>query len=217
MSCVPFAFPFFWDRFDLQIMTSSSDGTSPSLIAAAKNQDSAAWSRLVNVYSPLVFSWCHKFGCDLHTSQDISQETFLSASRAISGLRADGTVGTFRRWLWTITRNKLIDHYRRSNPACDAAGGSSAQRNLAMISVDSKISEADPSSPDMIQSVVMRAMEYVRTEFRESSWQAFWLTSIDGMPTDLVAEKLGITAAAVRQSRSRIMRRMREELGDYQP
>lgn len=53
-----------------------------------------------------------------------------------------------------------------------------------------------------------------RSEFEPRSWQAFWRSAVDGIPTAVVAEELGVTAAAVRQSRSRILRRLRQQLGD---
>ena len=71
-----------------------------------------------------------------------------------------------------------------------------------------------PNCFHMLREVILKALELVRVEFAESSWKAFWRSSIDGLPTDVVAEELEITAAAVRQARSRIMRRLRIELGD---
>jgi RNA polymerase sigma-70 factor (ECF subfamily) len=57
-------------------------------------------------------------------------------------------------------------------------------------------------------------VELVRGEFEERTWQAFWLTVIDGRSTAAVAAQTGVTPAAVRQARSRILRRLKEEVGD---
>jgi RNA polymerase sigma-70 factor (ECF subfamily) len=60
----------------------------------------------------------------------------------------------------------------------------------------------------------LRALEQVRGHFDERTWQAFWLTAIDGRsPTDLAGE-LGMTAGNIRQAKSRVLRRIRQELGD---
>jgi len=203
-------------------MTSTS-GTHPSLIGRVQDRDPDSWQRLVEIYSPLVMGWCQRFGCDPHTSEDISQETFMAASRSISGLRTDGETGSFRRWLWQIARNKLIDFRRRYPVAMVPPGGSTAAFQLMQIAdseqtVDrEEMPDSDPSSPDMLRAVILKALELVRVEFHETSWKAFWRTSIDGLPTDFVANELGTTPAAVRQSRSRIMRRLRTELGDLEP
>lgn len=202
-------------------MTSSS-GTHPSLICRVQDRDPEAWQRLVQIYTPLVMSWCHQFGCDRHTSEDIAQETFMAASRSIDGLRPDGATGSFRRWLWKIARNKLVDLRRRYPVSMLPPGGSTAALNLMQIAEKEQavapevLPDNDPSSPDMLKVLIFKALELVRVEFHEASWKAFWRTSIDGLPTDVVATELGTTPASVRQSRSRIMRRLRTELGDVE-
>ena len=193
---------------------SSSSGTHPSVVEGAKLGEPNAWARIVGIYTPMVEAWCQRLGCDVHTSQDIAQETFLAASQAMDRFRADGTTGVFRRWLWQIARNKLIDYRRRNPSIADAQGGSTAAMSLQQIPEVGDSSVIDPSSPDMLRDLVLKAMKSVRVEFRECSWKAFWRTAVDGLPTDMVANELGMSVAAIRQARSRIMRRLREELGD---
>lgn len=138
----------------------------------------------------------------------------MAASRGIAGLRSDGSTGNFRKWLWKITKNKLIDFRRRYPESMIPAGGSTAAVNLHQIAEAEELSDVDPSSPDMLRELMLKALELVRVEFKDASWKAFWRSSIDGLPTEVVANELGTTAAAVRQARSRIMRRLRIELGD---
>ncbi len=59
-----------------------------------------------------------------------------------------------------------------------------------------------------------RALDLVRGEFAERTWHMFWQTVIDGRATAAVAADLGVTDATVRQARSRILRRLKEEVGD---
>jgi RNA polymerase sigma-70 factor (ECF subfamily) len=54
----------------------------------------------------------------------------------------------------------------------------------------------------------------VRGEFEERTWEAFRRTVLDAQPTDETAAALGVTPAAVRKARSRVLRRLRERLGD---
>lgn len=54
----------------------------------------------------------------------------------------------------------------------------------------------------------------VRSEFEDRTWQAFWRVAVEGHATAEVAADLGITANAVRQAKSRVLRRLRQELGD---
>jgi RNA polymerase sigma-70 factor (ECF subfamily) len=62
--------------------------------------------------------------------------------------------------------------------------------------------------------LVRRALEQVRSEFEPRSWQAFWRTTIDGMTVAIVAEELGMSPSTIRQHRSRILRRLRQQLGE---
>jgi RNA polymerase sigma-70 factor (ECF subfamily) len=59
-----------------------------------------------------------------------------------------------------------------------------------------------------------RALQMVRGEFEERTWQAFWQTVIDGRAPKDVAADLGMSPGAVRVAKSRVLHRLREELGD---
>jgi RNA polymerase sigma-70 factor (ECF subfamily) len=200
-------------------MTSTS-GTHPSLIGRVQEHNPEAWHRLVVNYTPLVMNWCQRMGCDQHTSEDIAQETFMAASRSIADLRTDGAAGSFRRWLWQIAKNKLIDLRRRYPASVIPPGGSTAAMQLLQVAdseqsvAHENLPDSDPSSPELLRELTIKALDLVRVEFHETSWKAFWRTAVDGLPTDVVASELGTTPASVRQSRSRIMRRLRMELGD---
>ena len=65
-----------------------------------------------------------------------------------------------------------------------------------------------------LNELVHRSLDQVRSEFEATTWQSFWRTAIDGIPTAVVAEQLGLTPMAVRKNRSRVMRRLRQQMGD---
>jgi RNA polymerase sigma-70 factor (ECF subfamily) len=54
-------------------------------------------------------------------------------------------------------------------------------------------------------------LEFIRSEFEPRTWQMFWRSVVDGVATATVGAELGVSAAAVRQARSRVLRRLREE------
>ena len=57
-------------------------------------------------------------------------------------------------------------------------------------------------------------MELVRAGVEDRTWQAFWRVTVDGRPVADVADELGMTALAVYKAKYRVLRRIREELGD---
>ena len=64
------------------------------------------------------------------------------------------------------------------------------------------------------QQLVARALEIMQAEFEPSTWQACWQTTVEDRPAADVAAELGITINAVYVARSRVLRRLREELRD---
>jgi RNA polymerase sigma-70 factor (ECF subfamily) len=192
---------------------SSDNGTRLSLLQRASDRESVAWSELVDLYAPLVAYWCRRRGVPSADLPDIVQDVFMAVSRRLSTFQARGENGSFRSWLWTITSNKILDHGRRVSRHISPVGGSSALMAMEQVP-DSTLLDDEPSSEDVLQDLFRRGLAQVRDEFETNSWQAFWRTAIDGIPTATVAEELKMTPAAIRQARSRILRRLRQQLGD---
>ena len=72
--------------------------------------------------------------------------------------------------------------------------------------------DADERTTD--RNLFDRALELIRCEFEERTWQAFWLTAVEDRPAGEVALELGMTPGAVRVAKSRVLRRLREELSE---
>jgi len=175
-----------------------------------KALDPAAWRRLTTVYGPLVYGWARRAGLRGEDAADITQDVFRAVAVSASHLQHGRPGDTFRGWLWIITRNKLRDFWRSHVDRPTAAGGSDAQALLLLIPEDDPSTSSGSSAvPD---GLFRRAVEAVRAEFEERSWQAFWRVTVDGLPAADVANALGITANAVYVARSRILRRLRETL-----
>jgi RNA polymerase sigma-70 factor (ECF subfamily) len=180
------------------------------LLIRVQGSEPAAWERLVSLYSPLVYRWCRQAGLQAADAADVGQEVFGAVARKITEFRRDRPGATFRGWLRTITRNKILDHLRRQRSSATGMGGSEAQVLLAQLpSGDSAADEATEAS-----LVYHQALDLLRREFEERTWQAFWRVAInDQAPAD-VAVELGITINAVYLAKSRVLRRLREEFAD---
>ena len=71
-----------------------------------------AWEDLVKIHTRRVYSICLRFTGSDHQAQDLTQEVFLRVFRSLKSFRAGE--GSFSVWLARLTRNLLIDHYRRT-------------------------------------------------------------------------------------------------------
>lgn len=192
--------------------TSSSSGLS--LAVRLRDGSADAWRELVDLYGPLVDDWCRQAGLAASSRADVGQEVFLAVHRGIGRFDPTHPRATFRGWLWTITRNAVLQMRRKHEPA--AAGGSTAQGRLAELPDPWANASSDdpPSTPDATASLLRRALDQIRPTVEPQTWAAFWHTAVLARSAPDVAAELGLTPAAVRQAKSRLLRRLRRQLGD---
>ncbi|MCI0704676.1 MAG: sigma-70 family RNA polymerase sigma factor [Planctomycetia bacterium] len=194
-------------------VASSSGGTSRGLLQRAREHDPGAWERMVALYAPLVLYWCRQWGLGEDDAADVFQDVFQSVAAHIAGFRRDSSGGTFRGWLRTITRNKVNDVFRRRLREPPGVGGSEAQTALAQLPEPASLDE-DGSADVAVSALMRRALELIRCEFETRTWHAFWLTVVESRAPKDVAAELGMSDGAVRVAKSRVLHRLRVELGD---
>ena len=83
-----------------------------TLIERCLAGDDSAWEHLVRTHTRRVYSLCYRFTNSDSEAQDLTQEVFLRIFKSIRSFRAEE--GCFTTWLARLTRNILIDNYRRS-------------------------------------------------------------------------------------------------------
>jgi RNA polymerase sigma-70 factor, ECF subfamily len=186
--------------------------TSLTLLQRARARDENAWQRLIELYKPLVYYWCGHWGVRGADADDIQQDVFQAVAAGLAGFSHDRAGDTFRGWLKGITRHKLLDFLEKEGRRPVAAGGTDAFRHLQ------EVPSPDTALPDAPAAELLRlyhrALQLLHTEFEPKTWQAFWKAAVEGIPVADIAAAAGMTQAAVRKAKSRVLRRLREELGD---
>ena len=190
----------------------SAQVTSLSLLQRALANDQSAWSRLTTLYRPLVLFWCRQAHCPDAEIEDVIQEIFAAVAAGLGGFRHDRPGDTFRGWLRGITRNQVLMYFRRNQGRPQAEGGSDALGRLQDLA--DPLPESAEEEAREVSQWYRRAVGQVRGEFEDRTWHMFWRTVIDGRPTAAVAEELQVTTAAVRQAKSRVLRRLKQEMGE---
>ena len=201
--------PPLFDHFS-QMHGQSSDSTSHSLLQCVQQRDPDAWRRFAALYGPIVYRWSIRYGLQPHDAADVTQETFQSVAQSIDRFERRSADDSFRGWLWTITRNKIRDHFRRHQKEPRAAGGSAAHDQLQQ--TPSLPEKNDDSSEAVATELAHRALRLIQSEFEPNTWRAFWATAVDARRADEVAGELGLTLAAVYKAKSRVLLRLRREL-----
>src|SRR5262249_27001033 len=95
-------------------------------------------------------------------------------------------------------------------------GGSDAQRWFNQQPGPELFEEDSQAEKAAEQGLIHRALELIRPEFTERTWQAFWRTAVEEQAAVAVAKDLGMSAGAVRVAKCRVLQRLREALGDSQ-
>jgi RNA polymerase sigma factor (sigma-70 family) len=188
--------------------------TRPSLLARIKNTgDRQAWAEFVDIYAPLIYGFAHKQGLQDADAADLTQEVLGAVARSAARLDYDPARGTFRGWLFRVVRNELCDFGAARSRRERGTGDTDMKRLLEEQPAPSEAEVAAWES-DYERQLFALACEQVRRDFNETTWQAFWLTAIQGKSGKEVAGVLNMTTAAVYLAKRRVIARLRHQI-DY--
>lgn len=163
--------------------------------------DQSAWSRFVDLYSPLIYSWGRQVGLQDTDAADLVQDVFSVLVRKMPEFAYDQH-GSFRGWLKTVTLNKWRENGRRvsaraGQPLPEAVA---TQESEAFWEVEYR------------QHLIGQALRVMQTDFEPKTWRACWALVVEGRPAAQVAEELGISVGTVYAAKCRVLARLRQEL-----
>jgi RNA polymerase sigma factor (sigma-70 family) len=188
-----------------------SPSTRPSLLVRIRNtKDQQAWSQFVELYAPLVFAYARRQGLQDADAADLAQDVLRAVARAAGKFVYDAGQGSFRGWLFTVTRNKLRTFHARRVRHVQGSGDSDIRDLLSQ--------HAAPEDDSVVWDIEFKRRQFrwvadqIRTELHESTWLAFWKTAVEGRSGNEVAAGLGMTVAAVYLAKSRVMARLKARL-----
>jgi RNA polymerase sigma-70 factor, ECF subfamily len=178
--------------------------TPASLLERLRYPVDGDWARFVELYTPLLFSWARRMGCQEQDAADLVQEVLTLLVRKLPDFKYDGQK-SFRRWLHTVTVNRWRNTKRRAQLPRDGGAADLAE-----------IPAADLGDPfwetEYRNQLVRRALDLMRAEFQPTTWKACWESVVDGLPAAEIAAELGMSVGAVYMAKSRVLSRLRQEL-----
>jgi RNA polymerase sigma-70 factor (ECF subfamily) len=182
-----------------------SQSTRVSLLQKLQSkQDSGAWSKFVQLYTPLIHKWVADLNIAEPQRSDVVQEVFIVLLGKITSFQYDSS-GSFRGWLRTITINKCRDALRK-------------KKRLTEPQFTDTIEVAIASDTELLTQKEYRdylanaALQLMQRHFSRTTWQACWEHVANNRPAKEVAEELGISVNAVYLARGRVLQRLRQEL-----
>ena len=176
-------------------------------------RDAEAWREFVQLYGPVVYRFARNRGLQDADAADLMQDVLRSVARNAHRMEYDPNRGTFRGWLYTVTRNKIYNFLTAQRNRPRGSGDTDAHERL-----DSTPARDDGRGPDAEwekeyqRGLSARAMEKVREEFQPATWEAFWQTAVEGRAAAEVGTKLKMSPGAVYVAKSRVLARLRDEV-----
>jgi RNA polymerase sigma-70 factor (ECF subfamily) len=180
------------------------------LVQIRDGANHAAWQEFVNLYGPVVYGFARKRGLQDADAADLMQDVLRSVSSAIGRLDYDRKHGTFRGWLFTITRNKVFNFLSARRIRPQGSGDSTTNRLL-----DSQPDHGDGSDAwelEYQRRIASMAMDHIKAEFQENTWRAFWLTAVEGIAAPDAARQLRMSPGSIYVAKSRVLARLKDEV-----
>lgn len=164
--------------------------------------DSGAWTELVKAHHRRVYALCYRFTGSAHDAEDLTQDVFLKVYGNLASF--DLARGSFQTWITTLTRNLLVDHFRRNKQlratdSMDAGWDETGDLTLAMQLAADGPTQHDRAAQKEIARMVQEALARISPELRE----AVILRDLQDMDYKEIAQVLRIPEGTVKSRISR--------------
>ncbi|HEV3263786.1 MAG TPA: sigma-70 family RNA polymerase sigma factor [Gemmataceae bacterium] len=164
-----------------------------------------AWDRFVKLYTPLLYHWAQSTHLSSQEAADLVQDVLVLLVQKLPEFTYDRHK-SFRGWLRTVALNKWRENQRRRTVAVEVRDPADLSEFPASDSCAAFAEE------EYRQYLVRRALQLMETQFQPATWRACWECVVAGRPAADVAVELGITKNAVYLAKSRVLRRLHQEL-----
>lgn len=168
-----------------------------------------AWSQFVDAYAPLVYRYARRQGLQDADAADLTQDVLRSVAKAAGEFVYDPARGRFRTWLFTVTRNKVLNFLAAQKNAAQA--DTATWYRLESLPAPSTEDSAEWNR-EYERQLFDWACQRVQPQFRGPSWQAFWQTAVENRPAAEVASALQMSVGAVYIAKSRVLAAIKAEI-----
>lgn len=182
---------------------SDSLRTRASLLARLKDwDDRASWQEFHDTYWRLIYNFALKQGIPEPEAKDIVQEALVSVAKAIREFQYDPAKCSFKSWLLSVTRHRVIDHFRRASRERANLRHPSACATTRTATVE-RVPDPRSLTPEKVwdeewtNNLVALALENFKTRVSAKHFQIFYLNVIKRQSTATVAKALGVSLGQV--------------------
>ena len=188
--------------------------TRPSLLIRLHDRDdAAAWGEFVEIYRPVIVRIAKLRGMQSADADDLAQHVLLQVSKAIDTFDPARQDAKFRTWLRRIADNAILNTLSRGFPD-RGSGNSDLHQWLHQRPADSDHDSAMLTT-EVRREIFHLAARKIRDEFSRDTWASFWRTAVEGQDVQQVADGIGRSLGSVYASRSRVMKRLRQQVEHF--
>ena len=188
--------------------------THLSLLLSVKDpQETDAWSEFVARYRAPIVRFCRGvFHVQEATAEDVAQGILIRLIKEMQRFEYQPDK-SFRGWLKTVTKNSVLDYYRKERRRIDVGTGDSNLQELLqnLAETDSAEHLAEALSDELQRDLFQVAERLVRARVDDQTWRAY-RGRVDGKPAREVSSELSMKVAAVHKAKSRVLQMIREEI-----
>lgn len=143
-----------------------------SLVRRCIAGDAEAWEEIVRTHSRRIYNICYRFTGSADNADDLAQEVFIKMYRTLASFDPDK--GAFTTWITTMTRNLLVDHFRKTKQdrATDSLDAGLGEEDDSATLGD-RIPDSAPAADEKVQrretqEMVQKAIQKLSPELREA-------------------------------------------------
>ena len=205
-----------WDEPAPGELEKYADHTRRSLILRLADwKDQRTWDEFYRTYWRLIYSVALKSGLNEQEAWDVVQETVITIAKQARKNAYDPSKGSFKTWLWNITRWRINDQFRLRRKDTASAVAEYEQGELVPLDL---MPDADSTSFDQIwdkewqDNIMKAALERVKGKVSPRQFQIYDYYVLHNMKASEVKQKLGISFAQIYLAKHRVGNLLSKEI-----
>lgn len=185
------------------------------LLRLRDSRDADAWATFVAIYGPIVHRYGLRSGLQDADSADLVQNVFREVTRRISDFDYNPDIGRFRNWLLTVAQFSVLN-MRRAGKRQPIGTGDTHTVDVLKNYPDVGVESDEFWEQEFQQRLFEWAAEQVRPQVKPQTWQAFWITAVEGKSSAEAARQLSMKVGSVYVARNRVLARLRKKISEVE-
>jgi RNA polymerase sigma-70 factor (ECF subfamily) len=192
--------------------------TRRSLLDRLRNwEDQTSWRDFFDTYWKFIYSVAVRSGLSDQEAEDVVQETVVSVAKKMPEFVYDPARCSFKGWLMHVTRLRIVDQFRRRQPAFQQApaadDGSRRTPTVERVPDVAATGQQDATWDDEWErNLVDAALERVKLGVKPEHYQVFYLSAVKGLRPGEVARMLQVSLGQVYLIRHRLAKEVKREV-----